>query len=282
MPGLGADAGRAISRILRRAAIAAVSGLVLLSPAGAVAADRLAFPEQMMLRLVSYSVLRADTDLAVLNSQNLGTGFSFVDDLGGEDRVNVPRIDGYYRFDRWHRIEFGTFRIRRKGRNRLTIALDIGDQTFSAGDTVISDIEYELFKLGYAYTFYHSPEVELSLTTGLHLTTYKFDYRLVDGSSSDSSDASGPLPMFGIRMAYAIDRQWSLHYMTEVLFVEAGDSDGSFQNYEVSLRYRLNANVMLGTGLSRFSMDLSSDDSDWNGRIADTHQGFMLFGSYYF
>ncbi len=88
--------------------------------------------------------------------------------------------------------------------------------------------------------------------------------------------------MFGIRVAYAIDRRWSLHYMNEVLFVEAGDSDGSFQNFEVSLRYQLDSHLMLGTGLSRFSMDLTSDDRDWNGRIADTHQGFLLFGSYYF
>lgn len=272
----------AFLRMPRRVAIAIAFALGWLPNIDAVAAEQLAFPEKFMLRLISYSVLKADTDLTVLSNQNLGTGFSFVDDLGGEDRVDVPRIDGHYRLNRRHRIEFGSLRIRREGRDRLSIDLEIGEQSYSAGDTVVSDIEYEVFKLGYAYSFYRSPEVELNLTTGLHLTTYRFDYRLVDGSSSDSSDASGPLPMYGIRVAYAIDRRWSLHYMTEVLFVEAGDSDGSFQNYELSLRYQLNASLMLGTGLSRFSMDLTSDDRDWNGRIADTHQGFMLFGSYYF
>lgn len=248
----------------------------------AAAADRLAFPEKFMLRLAYYSVRRADTDLAVLSSQNIGTGFSFVDDLGGDDRVDVPQFDGFYRLNNRHRLEFGSARISRDGRNLLTIDLDIGDQSFSVGDTVISDIDYELFKLGYAYSFYRSPQVELSLTTGLHLTTYEFDYELVDGTSADSADASGPLPMFGLRVGYAIDRRWSLHYLAEVLFVEAGDGDGSFQNYEVNLQYIVNDRVVVGTGLSRFSMDLTSDDSDWNGRIADTHQGIKVFGGYYF
>lgn len=248
----------------------------------AVAADRMAFPENFVLRLAYYSVRRADTDLAVLSSQNIGTGFSFVDDLGGEDQVDVPQFDGYYRFNRWHRIEFGSIRIERNGRNLLTIDLDIGEQSFSIGDTVISGIDYEMLKLGYAFSFHHSPEVELSFTSGLHVTTYEFDYELVDGTSSDTADASGPLPMFGLRVAYAIDRRWSLHYLTEVLFVEAGDAEGSFQNYELSVQYKLTQSIMLGAGLSRFSMDLTSDDDDWNGRIADTHQGYLFYGSYYF
>lgn len=256
--------------------------LWLLVGVEASAAERLAFPEKFTLRLVSYSVRSADTDLAVLSSQNLGTGFSFVDDLGGEDSVSVPRLDGFYRFNRFHRIEFGGFRIRREGRGRLSLDLDIGDQSYSVGDTVISDISYQLLKVGYAYTFYHSPEVELSFTAGLHDTDYEFEYELVDGSSADSSEASGPLPMYGLRVAYAINPKWSLHYLAEVLFVEARDADGSFTNFELNLEYQLDRNIVLGIGLTRFSMDITSDDADWNGRIADTHQGLLVFGGYYF
>ncbi len=250
--------------------------------AGVAAAERLGFPETFTLRIISYSVQGADTDLAVLSSQNLGTGFNFVDDLGGEEDVSVPRIDGFYRFNRWHRIEFGSFQIQRDGRGRLSLDLDIGDQSYSVGDTVISDIQYRLLKLGYAYTFYHSPEVELSFTAGLHDTDYEFEYELVDGSSSDSSKSGGPLPMYGLRVAYAINPKWSLHYLAEVLFVEAGDAEGSFTNFELDLEYKLNKRIMLGAGLTRFSMDITSDDEDWNGRIADTHQGVLVFGGYYF
>jgi hypothetical protein len=260
------------------------TGLLLLELAvgKAFATETLAFPEKFVFRVAAYFVRNADTDLTVLSSDNVGTGFSFVDDLGGDDDVTVPRIDVSYRVTDEHRIEFSTFRIERDGRNRLTIDLDIGDESYQDGDTVISSIDYELVKFGYAYSFYRSPQVELGFTLGINLTDYSFEYELVDGSSADRSRSSGPLPMFGARVSYAIDSRWSLHYLSEVLFIEVGDTEGSLQNYELDLRYRLNNGVMLGVGVARFSVDVDSEDDDWNGKIADTHKGYLGSASYYF
>lgn len=250
------------------------------APATAAAED-LAFPERFTLRVASYSVRGADTDLTVLSSQFTGSGFNFASDLGGEEDVDIPRIDGFYRINERHRLEFGALQIDRDGRGRLQIDIDIGDESYSVGDEVVSRIEYDLLKLGYAYSFYRSPEVELSFSLGLDITSYSFKYELSDGTSADESEASGPLPMFGMRLAYRINPRWSLHYLTEVLFVETGDTEGSIQNYEIDLRYRFDRAIVLGAGLTRFSIDVDSEDTDWRGRIADTHQGFLLFGAYY-
>ncbi len=254
---------------------------VLFAPPAATAADDLAFPERASFRIASYSVRGADTDLTVLSDVLVGSGFNFVDDLGGDNDVDVPRIDGFYRLDDRHRIEFGALRIERDGRDRLDIAINIGDESYNVGDIVVSEIEYDLLKLGYAYSFYRSSEVELSFSFGLDLTEYSFDYKLVDGTSGDTSEANGPLPMFGIRFAYRINPEWSLHYLSEVLFIETGDVEGSFQNYELDLRYRFDRSFVLGAGLTRFSMDIDSEDNNWRGRIADTHQGILLFAAYY-
>lgn len=268
-------------RLLKLAVgITLLVNLLALSDMTVEAAEKLAFPEKSIIRLSSISIRDADTDLTVLSSSKLGTGFSFVDDLGGDDSATIPRIDGYYRFSPVHRVEFGAFRIERDGRNLLTIDVDIGDESYSVGDTVISNINYELLKIGYAFSFYHSQAVELSVTAGLNMTKYEFDYELVDGTSADSSESSGPLPMFGIRVSYAINPRWSIHYLSEVLFVEAGDAEGSFQNYELDIRYKLNENFMLGAGLTRFSIDVTTKDNDWNGRIADTHYGIAVSGHY--
>ena len=268
--------------VLRRL-LTALAILPLLASASAAAAERetLAFPERFVFRIASYSVRGADTELSVLSDTLIGSGFDFTDDLGGENNVDVPRIDGFFRINDRLRFEFGALQIRRDGLNRLEINLDIGDESYSAGDVVVSEIDYELLKLGYAYSFYRSREVELSFTFGLDLTSYSLDYRLVDGSSADSSKASGPLPMFGVRIAYMIEPKWSLHYLSEVLFIETGGVEGSFVNHELDLRYRLDRRLVIGAGLTRFSMDLDSEDAEWRGRIADTHQGFMLFGAFY-
>lgn len=248
----------------------------------AAAAEKYVFPDRFMFRLAAYNIRDADTDMSVLSGDGVGTGFSYTDDLGGDDELTIPRIDGYFRFKKNHRIEFSHFRIERDGRRVLTIELDIGEEAYSVGDTIVSDINYELFKIGYAYSFYHSPSVEISLTAGLNVTTYEFDYQLVDGTSADSSDASGPLPMFGLRMSYALNPRWSVQYLSEVFFINIGDElEGSFHNFELSLEYRLHNNFVLGAGITRFSTDLDARDSEWNGRLVDSHSGVLIFASYY-
>jgi len=262
-----------------------LSGLLLVSlffvnPAGAE--EDVLFPEKFMIRLASYSVEDADTDITVLSDNKIGSGFSYADDLGGDTRTNVPRLDMYYRFNDRHRIEFASFKYERDGRQLLAIDIDIEDQTYSIGETVVSDITYEMLKIGYAYSFYHSNAVELSFTAGLNITSYDFNYELADGSDADSSKVSAPMPMFGLRMSYAINPRWSLHYLAETFFIEVGDSlKGAFLSYELDLQYKFSNNLALGFGVSRFSMDLTADDDEWRGRIADSHRGVMLFASYY-
>lgn len=236
-----------------------------------------------MIRLASYSVQDADTDIAVFSTGGVGAGYSFADDLGGDERVTIPRIDGYYRFNDRHRIEFASMEFERDGRELLEIEIEFEDQTYSVGDILVSDIDYGVFKLAYGYTFYHSPRVELGVTAGLNVTSYDFNFQRDDGSQAESSDVTAPLPMFGLRVSFAINQRWSLHYLSESFYIDFDDSlTGSFTNTELDVHYRLHDNFLIGAGSTRFSTDFSADDSDWRGRIADTHRGLLVFGSYYF
>jgi len=262
-------------------ALLAFLGIPGIGHESALADEHLAFPEKYGIRLAYYSVQKADTDITVLSSQGVGTGFSFVDNLGGEDSVAIPRLDVFYRFNDRHRIELGYFRFEREGRNVLAIDLDIGDQSFTVDETVISDIKTELFKVDYAYSFYRSSQVELSVSAGLNFTTYEFKYGLADDPDTDSSDASGPLPMFGLRLGYAITDRWRLNFISEAFYIKLDDEfDGSFQYSEINLQYRFSNNLALGGGVTRYSTDLEAKDPDWRGSLADNHRGLMLYASY--
>ena len=87
--------------------------------------------------------------------------------------------------------------------------------------------------------------------------------------------------MFGLRVAYAINPRWSLHYLSEAFYIELGDEfKGSFQNNELTVQYRFPKHFIVGAGITRFSTDLDADDDDWEGKLADNHRGFLVFGSY--
>lgn len=244
----------------------------------AAAAEHAGFADKFTLRLASYYVERSDTDFAILDESGLGTQVNFADDLGGDDNVTIPRIDMRYRFNDRHSVDFTHYRIERSGRRSLQIDIDFDDQSYSVGETVVSEINYELYKYGYSYSFYHSPRVELDFTVGLNFTTYEFEYELADGSEADSADASAPLPMFGLRMSYAITPRWSVHYLTETFFVELDDEfEGSLSNNELDLQYRAGKHFLLGLGFARFSFDLKVDDDDLSGRVNDSHRGALFY-----
>lgn len=260
-----------------------LSGLTMTGTLAASELNNLAFPEKFMIRLSSYHVNDADTDITVFSSSGIGTGVNFNKDLDGENSVTIPRIDAYYRFNAYHRIDFSSFRTERDGLKTIEIDIDLGDQSFVVGDRLDTQIKFSLTRLGYAYSFYHSPSVELSLTAGLNINSYDFEYSLANGASSSSSDVSGPLPTFGLRLAYKISPKWSLHYVSETFFIEIDDAlKGTLLNYELDVEYRLNNSFVLGAGIARTSTDLDVDDGDWEGRLTDSNRGLLIYGAYYF
>ena len=243
----------------------------------------LAFDDKFMFRIASYSVQNADTDILVANSDTgVGVAYSFRDDFGGEDSVTVPRIDLYYRFNDRHRVGFSSFEIDRDGREVLKLEVELDDQTYAVGDTLVTDIEYQVLRFAYGYSFYRSERVELGVSAGLHFTSYDFEYQLEDDSRDDSADATGPLPMFGFLLSYAMTPKWALHYLAEAFYIEIDNAyKGSFTISEIDVEYRFNNYFTLGAGVSRFSTDLEADDSGWKGGIVDSHRGLLAYAKFY-
>ena len=278
------------SGLIKAATAPIVAAIITLGMAtgSAVAAEDeapgVAFPDKYMVRLGVYYVDGSDTQFSVSSPIGIGTVIDYQRDLGGENRDTIPRIDAYYRFNERHRIDFTTFSIDRKGSR--TIAIDppiiIGDVEYS-GETLNSSIKYTLYKLGYAYSFYHSPKVELSFTAGLNITSYDLSFSDSTGGKAEAAGFTAPLPMFGLRMGYAITPKWSVHYVAESFFIEFEDKlKGSLVNYELNTEYKLFKHFSIGAGLARMGTNVEVNDDDWKGQVSDSYRGYTLFGTFYF
>ena len=276
-----------IQTLVRPVAVAVITYGVMTG--SAIAAENemptTAFPDKWMLRAGAYVVDGSKTEVS-LNSDTtagLGTTIDYQRDLGGDEGDTIPRIDAYYRFNERHRIDFTTFSIDRSGATSLAIDITIEDEVYNIGETVYSDIKYTLYKLGYTYSFYHSPQVELGLSAGLNITDYELKFSNATGDKVDSSGATLPLPVFGLRMGYAITPRWNIRYLSEAFIIDIDDTfSGNIFNSELSTEYRLFKNFAIGAGFASIGVDADVLDDDWRGSITDAYRGYNLFGTLYF
>ena len=88
------------------------------------------------------------------------------------------------------------------------------------------------------------------------------------------------LPVFGLRMGYAMTPKWSVRYVAESFFIDIEDKfTGALLNYELSTEYRLFKYFAGGADLARLAISDDIKDDDWRGSVTESYRGSMLFGT---
>jgi hypothetical protein len=271
-----------MKKMVAMAGLSVVSGTMV--EAGEMASVK-AFPDQIMIRVGSYFVSDTNTKFSVSSTNGLGLGtvIDYQKDLGGDQRDTIPRIDAYYRFNDKHRIDLTAFSMDRAGTRTLTASIDLGDTVFEIDETLNSDIKYTLYNLAYGYSFYHSPEVELSFIAGLHIVDYDLRFTNSTGEKFESAGVAAPLPVIGLRMGYTIAPKWSVQLLVEAFSINYEDTfKGSLFNFDLSTEYRLFKNFAIGAGVASLGLDVDVESDDWRGSVTDNYKGFTAFGTLYF
>ena len=242
------------------------------------------YPDRFMFRVGNYYLEDSSTAVSLNSSLGLlGTTIDFQRDLGGDQRTQVPRLAGYYRFTDKHRLDFGWFELERKGQRSLAIEIQFGDELIEIGNTVASVVDSTLFKLAYTYSFYRAPQVELGFTAGLHTMRYDVELHDLNDDTKETAAVTAPLPVFGLRMDYSITPRWVTRFTIESFYIEIDDTiRGSLLDLNLDLEYRLARNLALGLGAGRLAIDAQVSDDSYNGELNDLYRGFQVFAVAYF
>jgi hypothetical protein len=197
-------------------------------------------------------------------------------DLGLDSSLGVGRISGYWRFFDRHRLYFGYYKLNRKSARPLLT--DIGpiyipelgiNDTILAGSNVRSVSAWEVYHLGYGYSFYKSESLELAAKLGLGLARIKLDVSgtlntLNNGTLTSTAGASVlvPLPTVGVTLDWVASERWTLkgnagYFKVSVNGVKAGVTDAG-----VAAEYRLFRNFGIGAGYSLLWLNADIDRSD--------------------
>lgn len=235
------------------------------------------FPDKFAINIGEDYLFDTDTDFSARSSSGLiGTSINFERDLGGDERLGTPRIDGYYRFNPNHRLDFSWIRIDRDGSELLSRDISFLDNTFTVATRLDSEVDASFTKLAYTWSFYHSEEVELGLTAGAVLTDY--DIRISAQNEQVNESVKAPLPILGLRLDYQISPRWHVKLKNDSVYIDLGDQlKGSFETNSLALEWRVARNVALGLGSERMALDATVDDGDFRGRLANFYRSARLY-----
>jgi len=210
------------------------------------------------------------------------------DQLGMNTETSVLRLDGYYRFNDVHSIDFSYFSANSDGNRVINEDIEWDGSTISAGATVTSYFDMDVYKINYGYSFYHNEKVELMLTAGLHITSIDMGLHasgVVDGNSTNSfSSANGatiPLPVVGFTGEYTIiDKVLFVSYKTDYFILDYDGVQGSLISNALNLEYRFVDHVGVGLGYNSNQIYLSAEDGDTKLEVTNNLSGVLLYLTY--
>ena len=128
--------------------------------------------ERFKLRIGGFLIDRFDTTARFDSTQfPIGTLIDLEEDFNVDASETVIRIDGFYRFNRQHRIDWTYYRSRRNGTNIARQDYIIGDPDDPEGGFVIpkdsrirASWNFDLLKVGYAWSFLNKRRYELIMS----------------------------------------------------------------------------------------------------------------------
>jgi hypothetical protein len=215
----------------------------------------------------------------------IGTIINMEDDLHLEKSVSVLRLDGHFRFNERHRLEWTYFDMNRTGSTTLIDRdIQIGDVVFPVLFRIDSEWDFKVIKVSYAYSFINTAKYEFYIGGGLNIRDISFAFTGA-GSFSGTSQTrafndSGtlPLPTLTAGMQYNISDKLAIRFRTESFFIQIGGSSGRWQDTYALVDYRISKKFGLGGGLNFFNINLEGDLSNTHsGQLESNYTAFLIY-----
>ncbi len=267
---------------------AVVSHFVMVSLAQAeeTVSDRFKFS------IGGFAITRYDSAIS-MTDPDLGAGISISpqDTLGLDFENTVLRIEGYYRFRPKHALTYAWYNINSTGNKIIDKEFEWVDPggnpvTIEAGAQVTSSLDYDIFKIGYLWSFHHTDKVELGVGAGLHITRVSLG---IDASittppnqSLQNVNTTVPLPVLSLVLKYNVTPKFHWFLKTEAFALKFDNWVGSFRDTTFGMEYRAWKHVALGAGLSSNSLEIAENDPEFQLRFNNSISGGLIYLATYF
>ncbi len=197
-----------------------------------------------------------------------GTFIQFEDDLGLDDDDTLFRVDGFYRFNERHSLDFGFWTFNRSGEAFIDEPIEFDGTTFEITGIIRSEFDTSWLRLGWRYSFLRNERGEAGLSLGL--STYKFDIALegdvMIGMTTTreraEDDLIAPVPTFGMFINYAITPRVIVKLNAKFLDLQIDDIDGKVIDTTFLIEWYFSRHVGVGLGINGTDIDIRDEGDD--------------------
>jgi hypothetical protein len=264
--------------------LVSIATLVLLGSAPAMSDEY----DRFELAAGGYVVVQYDSVVS-LTETNVGVGISFSprDTLGLDGEQTVFRLDGRYRFKPKHGLTFSWYRISSDSNKTLLDDIDWVDEdgnsvTIPTGTRVDSSLGYDIYKIGYQWSFYRTDKVELAAGAGLHFADVSLELGVESGlfdSELRTATSDVPMPVASFGVEYSVTPRFDWYIDAQLFALDLGEWRGVYSDFQLGVTYQLfehvGAGMALGSNNLQIVRDYDNEDVrfDYNNRVA----GIYLF-----
>ena len=242
-------------------------------------------PDRFMLRLGGYHVRNAEP-VARLDANNapVGVYVDFSKDMGLDSSATVGRLDGLYRFNEHDGLGFAWYALKFTGSRVLSRTIEWGDlPPLNIGDQVESEFRFDVYKMNYQYSAYHTEQAELGALIGFHVLKTFVGVNAVGIGQAKSTAITAPLPVLGLYADYHFNPRTSVYYNFQFFAIDyANKAKGGLQDFLLGVEYRLFPNVALGAAYNKFAVNLELVGDASTLYLNTGWNGGMLYGAVYF
>lgn len=196
-----------------------------------------------------------------------GTLVSGERDLGLDAHRNEGRIEFMFRLRERSRLRVDYFQSERRGDQAIPRDIQFGDETFTTGDVVASEVDWRSFGLSYTYSFIRNDRIELG--TGLALSAIDAQARgsTVHNGTLLRQDKSGAgaFPTIPVDFTWRVTRRLAFTARGQYFHASIGGFDGSLAEYHADVQWRAWRNLAFGAGYTMIRAILDVSASNFPG-----------------
>jgi len=208
---------------------------------------------------------------------SIGSRVDLESELGLDTSEAVFRMDGYFKFNDRHRIDFSVFDLSRDATRQIDAQITWQNVVFPIDTTVDSNFDFNIYKLAYTWSFLRREKGYLGFTGGLYVADFAVDLSAENITDRAGGGVTAPLPVIGLRGEYRFTDKWTFRASGELFGLEYEAMDGSLIDLYAGIDYRLFEHLAIGAALNSVTLDVEVSDSDLTGALDWQYDGVLLF-----